>query len=397
MKVLWLNFPAHGSTNPSLKTLRELISRGLEITYYSSDEFKFEVESAGAIYKRYKGHINNIKHDDQKDELSLLKFMMNITLDKLESNIDDIKGLKPDFIIHDSICTWGKIIAKILDIPTLNLMHTYPMSASTMSSNLESWKIIPGALLYKIKSLLNKKSPLRLISKRFKYKVPFTDIMLNSEVCNVTYSSKHMNPELFRKDDSYIFVGPSIIQNNCDSDFPWELLENKSVIYVSLGTVTNNNIEFYKECIKAFRESEYLVVMSVGREIDFRDLGIIPDNFIVKEFVPQWKLLGRVKLFITNGGMNSVNESILNGIPMLILPDQIEKKMIANRVVEMNIGRMLDIKKVTYEKLQNSIKEVLHNNNIMDNILEYQQLFINEEKIAHVKAADGICEYISNC
>ena len=58
----------------------------------------------------------------------------------------------------------------------------------------------------------------------------------------------------------------------------------------------------------------YRVVMSVGSRIDIASLGTIPGNFIVKAFVPQLQLLQRAALFITHGGMNSVNEGLCAGV-----------------------------------------------------------------------------------
>ena len=103
-KVIWCNFPAHGSTNPLLSTLKELVSRGVEIIYFSGNQFRSKVETTGVDFRGYKGNINSLKHDNQKDEISLLKFMMEITLDKLDSNFEEIKRMRPDFIIHDSVC-----------------------------------------------------------------------------------------------------------------------------------------------------------------------------------------------------------------------------------------------------------------------------------------------------
>lgn len=395
IKVVWLNFPAHGSTNPLLKTLKELIGRGLDITYYSSEDYRRVAEDTGAEFRSYNGDINSIKHDNQKDEISLLKFMVNITLDKLNSNIDDIRMLNPDIIIHDSVCPWGKYISRILNIPSINLMHTFPMSAGSMSGKLESWLIIPGALKYKIKSLFNKRSPLRQITSRYKQKVQFTDIMLNTEECNIIYSSSHMNPRLSSREKSYHFVGPSVLQSRSSIDFPFDKIKDRKVIYISLGTVTNNNIDFYKKCFKAFKDSSYIVVMSVGKEIDINQLGYIPGNFIVKTYVPQWDILGKAELFITNAGMNSVHESILNGVPLLALPDQIEKKLIAERVEKMNIGMVLNLKKVSPKQLLDKSEMIMSSNCIKENILKYKNFFRLEEKSSHINAADIIVKYIN--
>lgn len=54
--------------------------------------------------------------------------------------------------------------------------------------------------------------------------------------------------------------------------------------------------------MKAFENSEHTIVMSIGSKTKISDLGEIPKNFIVKNYVPQTELLTYTKLFITHGG-----------------------------------------------------------------------------------------------
>lgn len=39
-KVVFLNIPAHGHTNPTLGLVREIVNRGEEIVYFSDEEFR---------------------------------------------------------------------------------------------------------------------------------------------------------------------------------------------------------------------------------------------------------------------------------------------------------------------------------------------------------------------
>ena len=56
-----------------------------------------------------------------------------------------------------------------------------------------------------------------------------------------------------------------------------------------------------------------------GIEIDLEKFRGLPDNFLVRQYVPQQQLLEHVDLFITHAGMNSVNEAICFGVPMIML------------------------------------------------------------------------------
>ena len=65
--------------------------------------------------------------------------------------------------------------------------------------------------------------------------------------------------------------------------------------------------------------------MSIGNKTEISDLGNIPKNFIVKNYVPQTELLKYTKLFITHGGMNSTHEGIYNGVPLVVIPQSADQ------------------------------------------------------------------------
>ncbi|HMD81167.1 MAG TPA: nucleotide disphospho-sugar-binding domain-containing protein, partial [Anaerolineales bacterium] len=71
------------------------------------------------------------------------------------------------------------------------------------------------------------------------------------------------------------------------------------------------------------------------------DLGPVPDNFMIRSSVPQLELLQKVDLFITHGGMNSVNEGLNYGVPLVIVPQQIEQAFNGRLVARQGAGIVL--------------------------------------------------------
>lgn len=85
-------------------------------------------------------------------------------------------------------------------------------------------------------------------------------------------------------------IGPSV------SKLIIEPKERKrKLIYISLGTINNKNVSFYKNCINAFKDSDVDVIMSVGRSTDIESLGNIPNNFKVKNSVEQITILQKTR------------------------------------------------------------------------------------------------------
>src|SRR5581483_8771844 len=114
------------------------------------------------------------------------------------------------------------------------------------------------------------------------------------------------------------------------------------LLYISLGSVAIPQPAFFKVCFEAFAEQPWQVVLSVGSFIDLTKLGPVPDNFLLAPYVPQLDILPRTHIFVTHGGMNSVLESMYYGVPMVLIPQQPEQRLHAQRVVDMGLGVMLE-------------------------------------------------------
>jgi len=394
-KAVFCNFPAHGGINPLLGTASELVNRGENIIYYCTEEFRHKIERTGAEFKPYKGRINKIEVIND-DMFGLFKLTLEMTVDKLNYNLDAIRDEKPDYIIHDSMCPWGKYIAAILNLPAVNLMHTFPVSESSTKITTDMIPMLFKIICFTIGSEFNKMSIKNLLKKDYSIKLDLRDFGINKEELNIIYTSKHMAPQVYESEKTYRFVGPSLFFKEESSDFPFESLKNNKVIYISLGTVHNNNPLFYKKCIQAFAEKEYFVVISTGQIKDMHLFFNAPKNFIIRSSVPQQRLLEQVDLFVTHAGMNGVNEAICRGVPMLLLPHQSEQKLIAKRVSEMGVGIPLNIKKITPKMIYQTAEMLISDSKYKHHAMEYSEVFKEEERTSHVRATDEILQYIGH-
>ena len=50
-KILFFNIPAYGHMNPTLPLVAELVRRGEQVIYYSSETFQPAIEQAGAAFR----------------------------------------------------------------------------------------------------------------------------------------------------------------------------------------------------------------------------------------------------------------------------------------------------------------------------------------------------------
>jgi zeaxanthin glucosyltransferase len=127
-----------------------------------------------------------------------------------------------------------------------------------------------------------------------------------------------------------------------------------------LGTLVNGLEHVYKTVLQAVGKlPELQVALSVGKNVNLDDLGPIPSNVIVVCTAPQIELLKRAALCITHAGLNTVLESLGQGVPMVAIPIGYDKPGTAARIAHRSVGEFLELEDLTVERLQGLIQKVL--------------------------------------
>ncbi|MCU1321220.1 MAG: glycosyltransferase, family [Acidobacteriaceae bacterium] len=103
-------------------------------------------------------------------------------------------------------------------------------------------------------------------------------------------------------------------------DFPWDRLDGRPLIYASLGTLQNGSEAIFRTITDACAGLDAQLVISMGGGIDPARLGKLAGDPLVVRFAPQLELLKRAALVITHAGLNTVLESLSEGVPMVAIP-----------------------------------------------------------------------------
>ena len=61
-------------------------------------------------------------------------------------------------------------------------------------------------------------------------------------------------------------------------------------------------------------------------------------------------MLKNTKLFITHGGMNSANEGLYYGVPLIVIPQSADQPLIAEQVVKIGAGIKLNMQSLTEDQ-----------------------------------------------
>ena len=99
------------------------------------------------------------------------------------------------------------------------------------------------------------------------------------------------------------------------------------------------------------------MVLSVGADMDIPALGPLPENVEVYPSVDQMALLEKADVFLTHCGMNSANEALSYGVPLVCLPQTSEQGGVAERAAELGAGLLL--KKPTVQNIRRAVERGL--------------------------------------
>ena len=339
-KIVFFCIPAHGHTNPTLGVVKELVSRGHQVWYYSYNIMREKIESAGATFISCDDYDMEQKLSAKdstrvgKDLAFSTKILVDTTLALDDKVCKEMAELKPDLIVADSMALWGKAVALKLGIPFVS-------STTTFAFNQHSARIMKQGIgdLFKMILAVPKttKQIKRLQGKGYPVKNILDIIASDDKTHTIVYTSPEFQPCSETFSEKYAFVGPSIRPAS-------EKVEKRKdkLIYISMGTVNNDMMPFYKACISALRGTDYQVIMSVGNLVSIEDLGELPENISVYSHVDQIAVLEKADVFVSHCGMNSVSESLYFEVPLVMLPQTSEQKGVAERVSQLGAGIKVD-------------------------------------------------------
>jgi MGT family glycosyltransferase len=390
----FFNLPARGHLNPTVPVVKELVRRGTHVHYFMNEEYRKPIELAGGTFhplpalNRLGGASTQRGLAPDDKQVALMPFAMAYQAPQvIPQLVEALRALAPDCLVYNTLSLWPRLAARILDIPTVGFRPFHgprthrPVVAPFASERLAR---LAAATDRELSALMASytKPPLSL-----------ADLVSQVDDLTLMFVPREFQHDAEAFDERFLFVGPSFIDGEPES-WPFKDRPDKRLrhAYVSLGTMRNDDPEFYRACFSAFAPDEWQVVMSVGEQVDLDSLAPVPENFLVVRSVHQTALLPHADVFVTHGGLNSVMESLAFCVPMVVVPSIKEQQLTARRVQALGCGLELDRDAVTAASL------LRHASVIVDHEAIKSRLSIMREKIAaaggYKRAASAILEHV---
>ena len=319
MRVLMVNLPYAGHTNPTLPLVRELVRHGHRVDYVNAEQYRRKIEETGAAFIPY------ADFPEKPDERQIKRGSFRAAFDTAMS----LPG-PYDLLIYEMFFYPGIEIARRKGIPCVRQFSQPAWSE-------ETWRQAPGA--FRFSAWLIDRQVLTDADAR---RMGFRRSSLREGVIG---SEPDLNivclPEAFQAcrdsfGERWLFKVPDPAAAPSDAVIPYERMK-KPIVYISLGSIISNR-GFCRECIRAFGGKPFSVILNTGKVLP-ESLGSIPENIFACGFVPQVEVLGHTDVFLTHCGMNSVNEALSLGVPMVAMPFINDQVTNARRIVELGLGK----------------------------------------------------------
>jgi len=359
--AVFLSFPVHGHLAPALGVVRELVRRGERVIFFATGRSRAKIEATGAEFRSYRHGHGEFNPDPPTEGLfSDMARLSALTEWLIPEILEDSAGVEIDYCLIDTKSLWGRLVAQILKLPAVTFSVVFVIRPGVVQPADLVTMLYGGAaqegLLRGLFGLNQYFDTARRIDReRGTISPGIVEYLGNPHPLNIVFTSRAFQIGAEAFGEQYRFVGPSVAPGRDASiDFPFALLDPElPLIYISLGTTFFRAVDFYRACFEAFAAEPCQVVLSCGSG-GKATLGQPPNNFIVAEFVPQMQLLERASLFITHGGMNSANEGLSLGVPLLVVPQRGDQFLVGRRVDELGAGLTIHPRQANAESLRSA-------------------------------------------
>lgn len=360
-----LCYPTHGHVAPKLAVVAELVRRGERVVYYSTERSRARIEATGAEFRPYAYPYEAFDPTPPTEGLfSDMARLITLTQQLLPELLTELRALAPDYLLLDSKSVWGNLAGQILGVPAATLSVVFALHPKLVTVDYLAPRLYGGASAAVLqRALVHLHSYMEVaqaLDRQYQTRSPnVVEFLGNPQPLNIIFTSQLFQLAGEHFDERYKFVGPSIGARTEPTDLDLEQLGNAPLVYISMGTVFNDLPDFYRTCFAALADLPCQVVLPIGRNLDRQSLGEPPANVLLCTYAPQLQLLARAALFVTHGGMNSANEGLLYGVPLLVVPQRGDQYMVAGRVAELGAGLPLFPHEVTVERLRGMVAHLL--------------------------------------
>jgi UDP:flavonoid glycosyltransferase YjiC (YdhE family) len=155
----------------------------------------------------------------------------------------------------------------------------------------------------------------------------------------------------------HAFLGSTRRVEGVDAEVEAWMADTADFAYVSFGSFLSVRDDVLRRVAHALAAIGMPVAIATGSTPPDA-LGTIPEGWLVRDYLPQVRLLSGARLAVTHGGNNSVTEAIGQGVPLLVLPFSTDQFAGAAAVERTGLGAALDPNSASVDELAEALTAV---------------------------------------
>jgi zeaxanthin glucosyltransferase len=398
MRVGFLSLPVPGHLNPMTTLARKLQSRGHDVVFISLADVAPFVEAAELPFvpcseAAYPGGslgelVRRLSELSGEEALhfTVNAMMKGYTASLFESLPETLSKAGVDGIVLDQYQPHVELIPMHLGMPFVhvsNALHVDYTGRTPICFVDWPYKTGVHALARNIEGVRRARTllePVTAVAQAYSREVGLSVDWNNphstlSPLAWVTQCPREFDFGVAPDFPQFHYAGPfNDGLGRMDFDFPWQQLRGEPIVYASMGTLQNGLVGIFRSITQAaVRLKELQFVLAVGGQLEPKQLGAAPANVMVVRYAPQIEVLKRSALCITHAGLNTVLESLSNGLPMLALPITNDQPGVAARIANKKLGVVISPDQASPANFVAAIKRVLGDSTFRDNARGMQE------------------------
>lgn len=323
-----------------------------------------------------------------------------------------VSNLKPDLILIDSYissdfillneyCRVNRVrVAFIQTMPSLRRCNQIPITSSRQPDKylINKWewlKYYVNIIIYKLTSKLvylgndnisQVLSEFKRASVNLKYSIKYVDrlqIVYNSIREFILIQSEFDFNEYPDQDQRYLGMKVDLTRQESEKQIELidqfinnQIIGNKT-IYISFGSLKSNKDRLLTSnlideiiCI-AERRNDLNFIVAGCMYVNVRPL----PNILLIDQAPQLHVLRKSSIFISHGGLNSIKEAIMCGVPIISIPltKGLDHSGNSSRIVNSGVGLVLNIKRTSLNQLEIMIDSLISKPYFKMNLLKFSE------------------------
>jgi MGT family glycosyltransferase len=387
MKLGFICLDLPGHLNPMSSLALQLQARNHEVVFlYSSG-------AAGLPFVRgpEKDHINeSLPEVSKKEGQDALQFSMRAVLTQTEAILKSLPAIVQangiDALIIDIVQFYAELGALQLGMPYVHVStgvhHDY---SGYTPLCLYGWphETTPAALARNREGVAKWTNLLESVNEGIKAHAKSVGLKIDwnnpdstlSPLASITQVPRAFDFESSHWPSQFHHTGPFHNgKGRKKVDFPWERLTGEPLVYASMGTILNGQVDVFHTIVAAVAKNKNLqLVLSIGDQIDPKQIGSAPNNAIIVKQAPQLELLKQATVCITHAGLNTALESLAQGVPQLAIPITYDQPGVAARIAHKKTGVVTSLDKSTADHLASLLNQVLTDPTYRENARKLQK------------------------